>query len=325
MSCAAQTPPKPSPNIDVRPARKSAMSGMTVPPWFGRKHKVAGRAGKSSERAKPRSSANHRQIIGLRSWPSAADGAHYCGHGNIAGRSTIAAAGLAATGGSVMLKSSTRIIVIATTIGALAACGGSGEVNSTPPPPPEAPPPPPPPPPPPAPPAAPTGPVGLISPEPFAVLAISNSYTKRADGDFNITGPDRATVTLQYRESDGKYLIGLPGFREGELVTTDYSGSFDDSSAWISIHGSNNDVRDGASGRQDAQVFLRWAQDRYNPDWDYSYTSWGSWGDDPDVNGTASSGETGYFVYGIPTTAADVPTTGTATYDALVLGMTDGA
>lgn len=224
-----------------------------------------------------------------------------------------------------MLKSSTRIIVIATTIGTLAACGGTGEVNSTPPPPPEAPPPPPPPPPPPTPPADPTGPVGLVSPEPFAVLAVSNSYAKTAGGNFKITGPDRATVTLRYRESDGKYVIGLPGFREGELVTTDYSGAYNDSSDWVSITGTNNDLRDGSSGRQDAQVFLRWAQERYNRDWDYSYTSWGSWGDDLDVNGTASSGENGYFVYGIPTAASNVPTTGTATYDAMVLGMTDGA
>ncbi len=209
---------------------------------------------------------------------------------------------------------------------ALSACGGGGQnVASAPPPVVVAPTPTPSPTPtpPPGPPPPPAGPVGLVSNEPFAVLGVSSTYERTDATTWKVNEPERADISFSYRASDDLYVITLPGYRTGTLVPRYYSGSFIDSSKWLAIYGTGNDLLDGETERQDANVFLSWPAGSLNPDEKLSYTSWGRWGDDHQFNGTANSGNLGYFAYGVPTVAADMPKSGLATYNARVIGSTD--
>lgn len=220
----------------------------------------------------------------------------------------------------MLTKSPVRILVLACAIGTLAACGGGG-VSSTPAP--IAVPPPPPPPPPPGPPPDPEGPIGLVSAEPFAVLGVVNDYAPDAAGNIRVEAHEPADISLEYRVSDRTYIITLPDYRPGLMSTNGYIGSFRDGRAWLDVSATYNALLDGQSGRQDAVIILSWPEGPLSRDGTLTYTGWGRWDDDPTINGRATAGNFGYFAYGIPTAQTDVPTTGTATYRAEVIGNTD--
>ena len=207
-----------------------------------------------------------------------------------------------------------KIFIVACAATTLAACGG-GSVNSGPPPIVS----PPPPPPPPTPPADPEGPIGLVSNEPFAVLGVASDYAADADGNISVGPQERADIALQYRGSDGSYVLTLPGYRPGVLQTVGYNGSFK-GDRWLTVYGTSNFLLDGESRRQDAFVTLSWPKGPLSPPESLSYTGWGNWVDDGQFEGTSTSGNFGYFAYGIPTAKQDVPVTGTATYDARIIG-----
>ena len=221
-----------------------------------------------------------------------------------------------------MNQSPIRHVVVIGVACALAACGASSGSGGSPP---VISNPPPPPPPPPAPPPDPEGPIGLVSNEPFAVLGISTSYAGADTSNAQFSPHEKAEVSLRYRGSDGAYVISIPGYNPGTLATRGYEGSWSNSSAWLSVYGTLNELLDGESGRQDAVVSLRWPSGPLNPSNDLQYTSWGSWGDDPTLNGKAAAGTIGTFAYGIPTPQAEIPTTGSATYQAEIIGETDQA
>ena len=177
----------------------------------------------------------------------------------------------------------------------LAACGGGGgdHVNSTPAPAPTPPPPPPPPPP-------PTGPlppahIGLVSSAPFSVQAVS--------------GASFANVQFRYDAANDVYLISLPGFQPGYLDNIGYNGS-----AGQVATGSTSQVSELSFGLPQAVfVTMPVPGSTFSP---FTYTSFGLWAE-PGKNEA-----TGYFAYGIPTLAGDVPVTGSASYDAVIHGST---
>src|SRR5689334_10190994 len=105
----------------------------------------------------------------------------------------------------------------------LAACGGGGgggQVASLAPPPVT-----------PAPPPAetplPPAHIGLVSDKPFAVLATGDTYTTDANGNHPAPASPPALQDAQfsYNPSTGSYLISLPGFQPGTLVTASYNGT----------------------------------------------------------------------------------------------------
>lgn len=216
-----------------------------------------------------------------------------------------------------MSCSSMRILFLSITAGMVAACGDGGSGT----PPPISTPPLPPPPPPEGPPPAPAGPIGLVSDEPFESLGVSFHYSGADTAQATVAPPERAEVELVYRASDGSYVVTLPDFRPGVLQTDGYSGSWVSGAEWQSIYSSENQLLDGESGRQDARISLSWPGKENQSA--LSYTSWGAWGDDPTIDGIASAGTIGFFAYGVPTPQGQVPITGTATYDARVIGRTD--
>ncbi len=196
-------------------------------------------------------------------------------------------------------------LIIGTATVALAGCGGAGGggVQSMPNPITVAPPPPSSPSPPPSPPPLPTGPIGLQSNAPFATQAAHLD----ASG-FNI-GSD--AVEFSYSSSDNAYTITVPHHSPGRLVTIGGNGSYN-ATGWTHLQGTHNQVQ---SQPVSAPVTV-------NLDWPGSstltYTSVGEW-----AEGGAFPINRGFFAYGIPTTAGDVPVSGAGTYTAAVRGMTE--
>lgn len=201
---------------------------------------------------------------------------------------------------------------------ALSACGGGGGGGmSFIPAPPAAPTPTPTP----TPTPAPSGPIapehlGLVSGQPFAVLAEGDTYTTDATGQNNkpLAGPSIEAVQFSYNAASNSYQISVPGFQAGTLTNSSYNGTVGQPAG-----GSYNQVSAGSTtALQPLFVDLPVPGTEWSP---YTYTSYGSWNGQTTTN---SSGETvrqeGYFAYGIPTLAGDVPVMGSAAYSAQVLG-----
>ncbi|MXO63839.1 transferrin-binding protein-like solute binding protein [Qipengyuania oceanensis] len=120
-------------------------------------------------------------------------------------------------------------------------------------------------------------------------------------------------------------MITLPGLREGAIIPVNLNGSLDANGQWQNIYSSQSIVLDGDSGRQDALVTLQWPSAAVIGDETLSYTSYGYWGDDINIDGQASSGTAGIFAYGQATDPARIPTSGTATFDGVVVGSSGNA
>ena len=195
-----------------------------------------------------------------------------------------------------------RALLIGMAFG-LVACGGAGGgVNSTPTPTPP-PTPPPPPPPPPSQPPPPAGPLGLQSNAPFKV------FSGYLDGNGKpVSGPDG--VKFAYSTADDRYTVTLPGFEEGHVVRIGTNGSYDET-GWINVSSTFNEVTVGdTSAVQPVNLTLDWPESS-----GFTYTSVGRWSD-------KQSNSLGYFVYGIPTAAGDVPVSGSAGYSGEIRGVT---
>lgn len=204
-----------------------------------------------------------------------------------------------------MLYQGLRNLLLAGVVMGTAACGGGG-VNSTPLPPVT---------PAPTPGDAPIPPqhIGLVSSAPFAVLAMGASYEADASGAPTtlLSGPSSQNVQFSYDPASNSYQITVPGFQAGTLTNTGYGGS-----AGRIATSSTSQVAVGSSASlQPLFVVLPVPGSSYSS---YTYTSFGSW------NGKtgAASTSVGTFAYGVPTALGDVPTTGSATYNATVEGST---
>ena len=204
-----------------------------------------------------------------------------------------------------------RILATAATIAlgtALAGCGGSGGsaggsgVVSTPPP--VVPPPPP---------AAAAPPIGLTQQGEFATLAVNSSFTTRPDGlvSGDLGSDLSGTIQFRYLGAAQGYEVQLPGLVPGRVETTSNSANENYSS---------NIVRNGNTpGTQQAALSL-YRPGAGNTHFALTYTSYGIWGSgNPSQPGPHTGG---YFAYGVPTAAGDVPTSGTGTYNAVVHGIT---
>ena len=197
----------------------------------------------------------------------------------------------------------------------LAACGGGGGVNSTP----FVPEPPAPPPPETGSSVLPPEHLGLVSSQPFAALGVGDQYS---GGDIsarsNVTNAAAGDVQFSYDAASNTYQIALPDFRPGTLANIAYNGTVGQVAT-----SSFSQVTDGESSTlQPVHVFLPAPKAGDT----YTYTSFGYWQGDL---GTAQNGDDlhseGYFAYGIPTAAGDMPVTGTASYAATITGMDSGA
>lgn len=192
----------------------------------------------------------------------------------------------------------------------LSGCGGGGggAVAFIPPPPPATPTPAPTPTPtpPPQPPPLPTGPIGLVSATPF------QTYSAHADA-LGLQPTSSTAVQIAYSAADNSYTITLPDYQPGQLVTLGGNGSLDGNGNWAHLNSTYNAVTLGSSStRQPVSVTLAWPGSSA-----YHYTSTGSW------NGQDASVAIGVFVYGIPTSAGDVPLAGTASYAGEVSGVSN--
>lgn len=192
---------------------------------------------------------------------------------------------------------------------ALCACGGGGESGGLAyiPPPPPAPAPDPNP----SPPPFPEGAIGLTG-GPFS------TYSASSDGSGNLIAA-ADDFHISYSPDDNVYTVSGPGLQPGHLVdTTIGSGSYMDGSAtWQSIDYTTSSVTQGdaTTEQPNAFVLLDWANAPYSES-NLVYTSLGAWG--------GEDGKGGYFVYGVPTVAGDVPVTGTADYSGEIRGLTSG-
>jgi len=201
-----------------------------------------------------------------------------------------------------------RFWLVLTAAPLLAACGGGGsQIASTPTPTPVPTPTPPPPPTPTTPPPIPAGLIGLQGDKPFATVGV---WT---DGWGTLsTGKD--AVRIAYSAADNRYVVTLPGYQEGYLITKGGNGSFD-ANGWIDLISTTNDVTQGSGpATQPVMVILDWPASS-----DFKYTSFGQW------LGPLPMGENqGVFAYGSLTAAGDMPLTGSASYAGEIRGLTDG-
>lgn len=194
------------------------------------------------------------------------------------------------------------VVFVSTIALAVAGCGGGGGsgVESIPAP---APAPNPAPASPPAPPPIPTGPIGLQSSAPFSTQAAYLTSSGLAAG--------ADAVQFSYSAADNAYTITLPDHEPGQLVLKSGNGSYSNSSEWLTFNGTNSSVRVGSGAAlQPVTVTLNWPGSST-----LAYTSFGQWRND------GQSDPRGYFAYGIPTAAPDMPTAGAATYAGDVRGM----
>jgi hypothetical protein len=209
-----------------------------------------------------------------------------------------------------------RMMALCVSTLAISGCGGGGSGMSFIPAPPPAPTPSPTPTPTPAGPIAPDH-LGLVSSQPFAVLAEGDTYSAPESSEQNakrISGPSAQDVQFSYDGASNSYQISIPGFHAGTLTNTSYNGSSGQPAG-----GSFSQVSEGSStALQPLYVTLPTPGSEWSP---YSYTSYASWSG---KTGIAANGDTifqeGYLAYGIPTLAGDVPITGSATYSAQVMG-----
>jgi len=183
----------------------------------------------------------------------------------------------------------------------LCACGGGGTqfvYPSLPPPPPPVEDP--------GPPALPDAAIGLVG-GPFT------TYSASFNSSGDVTSAKDA-VHISYSADDDIYTFSAPGVEEGHLIgTTIGSGSYSSSSKWDQIYYTTSFVSQGDSAvpQENAYVALDWGTAPYSAS-DLTYTSFGSW------NG--ADGNSGSFVYGIPSTVGDIPVSGTADYSGQIRG-----
>lgn len=192
----------------------------------------------------------------------------------------------------------------------LAGCGGTdGGVNSTP----VAvasPPPSPTPTPTPAPVQKPVH-IGLVSAASLKALGYAQEYRK-FDSIQTVPPTQSQSVGISYDAASETYSVSLPDLQPGNLLTKYYIGS----EGQLATSTGNDLTLGNSQTLQNAYVTLQVPGTSFSP---YKYTSWGSWqGDAPNSANIRS----GIFVYGIPTAAADVPLSGSASYDAKVVGET---
>ena len=149
-------------------------------------------------------------------------------------------------------------------------------------------------------PPIPDQPIGLAVNGSFAVFSTRYDNGKLAGGP--------GGLQFAYSAAKDEYTITIPGFSPGQLVTTGANGSYD-SSGWLDIDSTVNDVTN-SNGK--LGVTLDWAASS-----DLKYTSMGSWW-------TTDGQQQGYFAYGVPTSAGDMPVTGSADYSGNIRGVTSG-
>lgn len=181
--------------------------------------------------------------------------------------------------------------IIVQTIG-LTACGsggGGGAVHSTPSPPPSAA----------HPPAA--APLGLTQQSNYA----TTSLVYRHDGAKPRAERTEA-VEFKYSAAEGTYEMRVPDLPAGRLRSSNAPGAY-----WVT----GFDAVDSSGTPRTVDVML-YKPGTHNPEIALSYTSMGSW----KVRAGGSPHHSGFFTYGIATAAADVPVTGTGTYEARILG-----
>jgi hypothetical protein len=129
-----------------------------------------------------------------------------------------------------------------------------------------------------------------------------------------LSGPSAQNVQFSYDPASNLYFISLPGFQQGYLDNIAYNGS-----AGQVATGSVSQVAELSFGvLQPVFVTLPVPGSTFSP---YTYTSLGSWNGQ---TGTAANGDIlrseGIFAYGIPTAPGDVPTIGSASYTAEIIG-----
>ncbi|WP_340588972.1 hypothetical protein [Erythrobacter alti] len=198
-----------------------------------------------------------------------------------------------------MKRSQIRKFFLAGSVcGLLAACGGGsgGGIASTPPPSPT----------PPmgsaAAPPIPAGPIGLQSSAPFITASVST------DGWGSIWS-EEDVVRITYSATDGTYRVD-----GGTYVPLTADGTYN-SNGWTNIERTRGYISvDGSSQFNSKSFSLDWPQSSR-----FTYTSFGS------EYQSASFGEhKRVLAYGIPTSANDVPITGTASYSGDIRGLTNG-
>lgn len=157
------------------------------------------------------------------------------------------------------------------------------------------------------PPPLPTGSIGLQGAQQF------QTYSARTDGWGSIEAEADA-VRISYSAADGSYTVSLPSYQEGKLIPRSGNGSFN-ASGWIDLASTNSDLTVGSGSEvQNVTVTLDWPGTSK-----YSHTSFGSW------SGSLPMGHNnGVVAYGIPTSAPDMPVTGSASYNGEIRGLTNG-
>ena len=205
------------------------------------------------------------------------------------------------------IETSSLIILVA----CLPACGGGGGVSSTPPPPlagNPAPAPTPTPAPPPTPAAVLEPPeIGLVSNQPFKTFSLSHSLTSGPFSWVEDTPPSRAeTVDFRYNAAEDVYEITLPGGQPGRLKTEGLNGT----SGQVATGTFNRVTLGATTTTQPYTVTLPVPGSSFSP---LTYTSFAMWE-------FAEGARKGIFAYGIPTGAAAVPVSGSASYTAQVIG-----
>ncbi|HYC95456.1 MAG TPA: hypothetical protein VEB39_07135 [Sphingomicrobium sp.] len=120
-------------------------------------------------------------------------------------------------------------------------------------------------------------------------------------------------MKIAYSAADDLYVVTLPGFQEGHLVPRSGNGSFN-ANGWIDLSSTNSDLTLGQGpATQNVRVQLDWPASS-----EFKYTSFGHWF----TSGPFSDLEA-IFAYGIPTTAANMPLTGSASYNGEIRGLSN--
>lgn len=202
---------------------------------------------------------------------------------------------------------------------ALSGCGGGGGGGAgfiPAPPATPTPPPPTPMPTPPSPSPLPPPHIGLVSSAPFAVLASADEYTTTAAGTNRtlVSGPSFANVQFSYEASTNSYRISLPGYNSGTLTNTGYNGTV----GQPATSSTSQLMEDSFGFVMPVHIFLPVPGASASP---YTYTSFGTWDGELRSNNDNQivRGE-GIFAYGIPTAPGDMPTAGSASYTAQIVG-----
>lgn len=193
-------------------------------------------------------------------------------------------------------------LTFATLLGACGGAGGGGGIASAPPPPnaPTSTPSP-------APAPAPAKQaIGLESPRDFATLGVSFSTEE-------VKEPRWDDMSIRYMAAEDAYEVSIPGFAPGRMsVQQIYAYAGGGGRAYSKV------LMGQGPALQDLSVSTYIPN---TPERAYSYTSYGSWSGylaNSSPDGKFES--IGHFVYGIPTAQGDVPTNGTASYSAEILG-----